>query len=151
MRADDSCDNPNKADITLNLYKFPVYMQKTAKFSGAPPLTPRLRRASEAGTSVFPPGGNTVIPLNLCSNYLNNLRRVLYIHTYIVSIYVDMYKVQCVTQHTCHVSCVEKILCRHMCRASTQNTSANTCSSLLISLIYNFIHVYSAIKFNYQN
>jgi len=26
MRADDSCDNPNKADITLNLYKFPVLL-----------------------------------------------------------------------------------------------------------------------------
>ena len=25
-RADDSCDNPNKADITLNLYKFPVLL-----------------------------------------------------------------------------------------------------------------------------
>ena len=42
-----------------------VYTQKTAKFSGAPPLTPRLRRVcgtSQPETSAFPPSGNTGKP-----------------------------------------------------------------------------------------
>ena len=48
-----------------------VYTQKTAKFSGAPPLTPRLRRVQLGGTSqpetsAFPPSGNTGKSSFLC-------------------------------------------------------------------------------------
>ena len=59
-----------------------VYTQKTAKFSGAPPLTPRLRRTfgappqtprlrrvggtSQLETSAFPPSGNTGKSSFLC-------------------------------------------------------------------------------------
>jgi len=46
-----------------------VYTQKTAKFSGAPPLAPRLRRVggtSQPETSAFPPSGNTGKSSLLC-------------------------------------------------------------------------------------